>query len=422
MKAEVDPRPPSPAVPLDDKLSEVAREERQRAVRALLQNPLLTADGPHGLEFGLVRRHAEELRDWLAHQANWTLQVTSELARLRKTPPDATDCTRAARDVRTEAPFTRSRYVLLCLALAALERSERQTTLGRLAEAMLGFFAGDPSLAACGLSFDLKSMDQRRDLVQVIRFLCDRRVLWRRQGDEDQFIRDEHSDVLYNVNRPVLTGMLCVRRGPSTVTPTSLDERLAAIVEEPMPDTEEGQNRQIRVHLMRRLLDDPVLYYASLEPRERAYLDRQRGIMLRQITDFTGLVPEVRAEGIAMLDPCGDLSDFVLPEEGTEAHLTLLMIEFLTDRLREREHDSVGPSELCMQAANWIEEHKQHWRKDATAPGADRALAEAAIGRLEALGLVLRVTDGIQPLPALARYALGEAGAENIAEEEPSLL
>jgi uncharacterized protein (TIGR02678 family) len=422
MKTEIAPRQPPAAVPLDERLSEVAREERQRAIRALLQNPLLTADGPHGAEFGLIRRHTDELRDWLAHQTNWTLQVTSELARLRKTPPETTDCTRAARDLRTDAPFTRSRYVLLCLALAALERSERQTTLGRLAEAMLGFFAGDASLAACGLSFDLKSMDQRRDLVQVIRFLCDRRVLWRRQGDEDLFIKDAHSDVLYNVNRPVLTGMLCVRRGPSTVTATGLAERLAAIVEEPMPDTEEGQNRQIRIHLMRRLLDDPVLYYSSLEPRERAYLDRQRGIMLRQITDFTGLVPEVRAEGIAMLDPCGDLSDLALPEEGTEGHLILLMIELLTNRLRERERESVGFSELCMHTASWIAEHKQHWRKDVTAPDAERLLAEAAIGRLEALGLVRRIPDGVQPLPALGRYTLAEDAEQDSIEEGPSLL
>lgn len=421
MKADLSPDLAPEPVPLDDKLSEVAREELQRALRGLLQTPLLTADGTQAAEFGLVRRHADELRDWLAHHANWTLQVTSEFARLRKTPPDSTDCTRAARDVRTDAPFTRSRYVLLCLALAALERSERQTTLGRLAEAMLGFFTGDPALTACGLSFDLKSMDQRRDLVQVIRFLCDRRVLWRRQGDEEQFVKDERSDVLYNVNRPVLTGMLCVRRGPSTTTAADFDERLAAIVEEPMPDTEDGQNRQIRVRLMRRLLDDPVLYYANLESDERAYLDRQRGFMVRNIHDATGLAPEVRAEGIAMLDPCGDLSDIAFPEEGTEGHLTLLIAEFLADRLRQRVTDTVGFAELCAHTAGWIAEHRRHWRKDASAPAADRLLTEVTIERLEALRLVRRVPDGIQPLPAIARYALAEESAEETAEE-PQLL
>jgi uncharacterized protein (TIGR02678 family) len=115
--------------------------------------------------------------------------------------------------------------------------------------------------------------------------------------------KDDRSDVLYTINRPVLTAMLSVRRGPSTIQSTDFAECLAAIVEEPMPDSEDGQNRQIRIRLMRRLLDDPVLYYEDLDNRERAYLDRQRGFMLPHIREATGMCPEVRGEGIALLDP-----------------------------------------------------------------------------------------------------------------------
>jgi hypothetical protein len=43
------------------------------------------------------------------------------------------------------------------------------------------------------------------------------------------------------------------------------------------------------------------------------------------------------------------------------------------------------------------------------------------IERLEALRLVRRVPDGIQPLPAIARYALAEESPEDTAEE-PQLL
>src|SRR6266481_9163225 len=98
MITKIQPESNRGPVPLYDKLGEIAREERQRAIRALLQNPLLTAEGPNAMEFGLVRRHADELKEWLAHHANWTLQVTSEFARLRKAPPDSSDDTRAARD------------------------------------------------------------------------------------------------------------------------------------------------------------------------------------------------------------------------------------------------------------------------------------------------------------------------------------
>lgn len=408
---EVFASPPAESVPLDDRLDEAAREERQRALCALLQHPLLTAQGPHAVEFGLVRRHVHELREWLSHQVNWTLVVTSEFARVRKTPADSTDESRPARDLRTDAPFTRSRYILLCLALAVLERSERQTTLGRLAEGMVGFFVAEPRLAAAGYSFDLHSMDQRRDLVQAIRFLGERQVLSPRHGDEDQFIKDERNDVLYNVNRPVLAAMLSVRRGPSMVTAEAFEQRLAAILEEPMPDTEDGRNREIRVRLMRRLLDDPVLYYEDLSVAERSYLDSQRGAILRRIRDATDLVPEIRAEGIALLDLRGNMSDLGLPEEGTDGHLALLTAEFLANRLRQDSATVVGFSALCAHTAELIAEHR-HWRKDVRLPGADRVLTETTIGRLEALRLLRRLDGAVKPLPAIARYALAISAKE----------
>src|SRR6266851_8465415 len=110
--------------------------ERRAALRALLQRPLLTPDGAQAEEFALVRRHREWLATWFAHHANWSLSVTAEVARLRKVPAITTDPSRGALDERSEELFTRTRYVLLCLSLAALERSDRQITLGRLAEAV----------------------------------------------------------------------------------------------------------------------------------------------------------------------------------------------------------------------------------------------------------------------------------------------
>jgi uncharacterized protein (TIGR02678 family) len=421
MSTDYPAEPTVAPVPLDERLNEATLEERQRALRALLQHPLITADGPQAAAFGLVRRYADELREWFGHHLHWSLQVTSEFARLRKTPPDHTDRTRAALDARTESPFTRGRYVLLCLALAALERSERQTTLGKLAEAMFGFFAADSSLVACGLSFELKTMDERRDLVQVIRFLLECGVLRRVHGDEEHYLRDDRSDVLYTINRPVLTAMVSVRRGPSTISATDFEECLEAIVEEPMPDSEDGQNRQIRVRLMRRLVDDPVLYYEDLESRERTYLDRQRGFMLPNIREATGMVPEIRAEGIALLDHRGEMTDLGLPEEGTEGHLTLLIAEHLADALRADRNVVVGFAALCAHTADLIAEHRHHWRKDVTAPGADRVLTRITIARLEALRLVRKLEDGIRPLPAIARYGLKAVEAEDNLQQ-PALL
>lgn len=384
-------------------------QERRGALRALLQRPLLTADSPH---FAAVRRHSSWLREWLARNPGWTLQISSELARLRKTPADLGDGTRPALDPKGKTPFTKRRYVLLCLGLAALEVADRQTTLGALAEKILSFTAADPELAAAGLEFDMKSHDQRRDLVQVVRLLLDLRVLARVDGDEQQYLK-ERGDVLYNIHRPALAAMLNVRRGPSTLDSKDFEERLAGIVEEPLPDTDEARNRRLRSQLTRRFLDDPIVEYADLDEDAMAYLRLQRGFVLPKIREATGLVPEVRREGIALVDDRGDLSDLGMPVEGTDGHLTLLLAEYLALSARDPAPSgdparSVGWAALESHTADLIETHKSHWRRDVREPGAERRLCAQAVERLEALRLVRRTADGVEPRPALARYALAE--------------
>lgn len=396
-------------VPLDEKLGELALAERQRAMRALLQHPLISAGGTRATEFGLIRKHAEALRQWFVHHLNWDLQVTSDLARLKKTPPDSRDATRPALDPRTEAPFTQARYVVLCLTLAALERSERQITLGRLAEEIHGFFKSDPELEKAGYIFDLSSADQRRNLVQVIRFLLDHGVIRRVQGDEELFLRNDRSDALYNIHRPALSAMLSVRRGPSMIQADSFEEKLEAVVEEPLPETDEGRNRRLRIRLMRRLLDDPVLYYDELTDGERAYLDSQRTFLLRHIHSATGMLAEIRKEGIALLDPRGDMTDLGLPEEGTDGHLALLVAEYLADALRKDSSAEIGVVTLRQHVARLIDSHRKHWRKAVTEPGADRLLMESTVERLVALRLVRHLGDVVKPLPAIARFALNQS-------------
>lgn len=380
-------------------------EERRRALRALLQYPLLSAGGPLSNEFGLVRRHAGWLREWLARHPGWSLQIDGETARLRKTPPDLDDATRPAREPNSGLSFTRRRYVVLCLALAALERADRQTTLGRVAEAIIGLAAADPALASAGIRFDLTGHDQRRDLVHVIRLLLDLRVLVRVHGDEQQYLVGR-GDVLYNVNRPALAAMLNVRRGPSTIDETTFDRRLEALVDEPALDTDEGRNRQLRSRLTRKLLDDPIVYFDRLTEDERTYLGSQRPFLLGQIQEATGLVPETRTEGIAMVDETGEMTDLGLPEEGTEGHLTLLVAEHLADHARREGPVPVALAALHGHVADLIGRHRSHWRKDVGEPGAEVTLTDLTIERLDALRLVRVTDDGIVPLPALGRYAL----------------
>ena len=382
-----------------DALDAAREAERRRAVRALLRQPLLHSGAA---DFPAVRRHAAFLHEWFARETGWSLRIDPELARLRKTPADQSDSTRPARVAGQ--PLRRRRYVLLCLALAALERGEAQTTLGRLAEAVVAG-AADPALALVGVSFELDSRDDRADLVAAVRLLLDLGVLRRVAGEETGYLSGA-GDVLYDVERRVLAGLLTTRRGPSMIDASGTEARLAAISDEGLVDSDEARNSRLRHQLTRRLLDDPVVLYADLTPDELAYLTSQRSALLRRVTAVTGLEPEVRAEGIAMVDPAGSdaLTDVRTPEEGTDGHATLLVAEHLA----ANGVCTVAALEVFV-AALYVE-HRSRWRKTVAEPGGVAALTALAIDRLAALRLARRDPAGsatISPLPAIARFRLG---------------
>lgn len=385
---------------LADALTRHHVEEREQALRALLMRPLMTANDP---DFGLVRQHAEMLRGWLARETGWMLRVERDCARLYKLSADLRDGTRGA------PGFDRRRYVLLCLVCAVLDRADRQITLKALGERLLEL-AAEPALEARGFVFTLAAMHERRELVHVCRTLLDLGVINRVAGEEEAYVH--HSgDALYDIARRALAGLLACTRGPSTFAqgaePADLNGRLAALTDEYVSDDPEGQRTAIRHRLARRLLDDPVVYFDELSEAERDYLLNQRGVMAARLRAASGLEPELRAEGAALVDPLGELSDAALPAEGTVAHATLLIAQFLAARARAEPGRLASDSEIAAFLRRAADEYGRYWRKSARDPGAEADLTHEALARLAALKLVRRTQGVIEARPALLRFAFG---------------
>jgi uncharacterized protein (TIGR02678 family) len=390
-----------PTAGLKDVLQLQEAEERERALRALLMRPLMPA-GDAALE--LVRRHAAYLRDWFGRETGWNLQVERQCARLYKRAATIDDPTRGLPD------FDRDRYVLLCLACSVLERAESQITLRALGERLLEA-AAEPALTACGFVFTLEGARERRSLVGVCRLLLERGVLMRVAGDEEGYV-NQSGDVLYDVQRRVLARLPAGTRGASLIAMTQpeldFDGRLAALVDEYVPDSPEGRRLALRHRLARRLLDDPVLYHDELSEDERDYLVSQRGPLAYRLAQAAGLTAELRAEGLALVDADGELSDKHLPAVGTEAHATLLVAEHLARTARTEPARIHALHELAGYLRNAADRYGRFWRKDAREAGAEVALATEAVARLEALRLVRCLEHGVLALPALHRYAITE--------------
>jgi uncharacterized protein (TIGR02678 family) len=398
------------------------RDEFRTAVRALLMTPLMS---PAHEDFAAVRRQANTLHGWFARETGWALQIERDGARLYKRPADL------ANPMRGLPGYDRRRYVLLCLACAVLERADPQMTLRVLGERLL-LLAAEPALTSVGFTFTLSAHHERRELVAVCRTLLDLGVLQRVAGDEEAFVHagGAQADALYDVQRRALAGMLAAVRGPSTwipeEAPATLDDRLHSLVDEHVADSDEGRRTALRHQLARRLLDDPVVYIATLDSESHAYFINQRGAMAARLCDAAGLVAEQRAEGLALVDEAGLLTDVAMPAEGTDAHATLLVAEYLAAGCRQQQTDVAEAAQSSAEFARerdiveFLREARtrygRYWRKSARESGAERELAGIAIERLEQLQLIVRNADMVHPLPALARFALGEAEVREASE------
>ncbi len=383
-------------------------EDLREATRALLMQPLMSPTDP---AFPLVRRHADDLTEWFQREAGWRLDVDRDGARLYKRPGDHSS------GLRGLSGYDRRRYVLFCLACAALERADQQITLRLIGEQIL-LLAADPELAAAGFSFALATQAERRELVAVCRTLIGLGILVLVAGEEEAYVRssgDSRADALYDVRRPMLAGVLAAVRGPSSFPPESCpattDARVLALTDEVVVDSDEGRRTAIRHRLARCLLDDPVVYLADLAGETLAYITNQRGAMAARLAEAVGLVAEQRAEGLALVDPDGALTDVEMPAEGTEAHVTLLVAELLAGQVRAASPDTevaLSFAEIAAYLATAKASFGKYWRKSALVAGAETELAQIAVARLENLHLVVRHGDIIRPLPAIARFSLGD--------------
>jgi uncharacterized protein (TIGR02678 family) len=200
----------------------------------------------------------------------------------------------------------------------------------------------------------------------------------------------------------VLGVLLSGSRGPSTVAAGTFPARLAELTAEPVAESDELRNQMLRRRLTRRLLEDPVVYYDELDEDERGYLLSQRHAIARRIEEATGLMPEMRAEGIALVDPDDELTDVRMPEQRTDGHVTLLVAEYLARR------DQVTLDELHAFVRRAAAQHVGYWRKGVTEPGAETDLLAVALEKLIALRLVAVDSPYVRSRPGIARFALDE--------------
>ncbi|MFB7615081.1 DUF2398 family protein [Kitasatospora sp. NPDC056181] len=362
-----------------------AAAERRIAARLLLAHPLVTASGPHADGFPLIRRH----RDWLTERFDtllgYRLVVGPWHARLCKAGlgPGAA---RRLEHPGTGAPFTPGGYAQLALALALLVDAPEELPLGRLLVAMRAAAPGPDRAAAPA---DLA------DLAMAFAALADWQVL----ADIPADLTEEGA--VLTVDRELARA---VPAGPPALAADAAG--LICRAGEAEPGTA----------VRRRLAETPAVLAADLTEDQRTWLRDHGHTGPAALADFLGLEAEIRAEGVALVDPADELTDLALPGAGTVAQAALLLVERLVEEVRPLPGEAVDADVPVPDAlidgvlGDLADEYglPAGWRRDYLA---DRtALRRDTLDLLHRMGLLAPTPRGTRPpgwllrAPA-ARYA-----------------
>ncbi|MEO6125641.1 MAG: TIGR02678 family protein [Ilumatobacteraceae bacterium] len=366
----------------------------REAARHLLQRPLTCAEHDQDV-FRLIRRHEGQLDQWFTQRLGYRLHLDSDTARLYKVGyvPDA-------RPLRAKSgrPLNQLEYMLLSLVLAVTAAGPAVVSLRDL--------VGDMRSAAAEADIELTNdLTERRAIVTILRWMIEHGLASELHEHIDSYAADAVADAVLRM-RPDRIALMPV---PALVGAQSAE----AVIERA------EQRQSTRPWLRRRLVEDPVVYRTDLTDDEWIELRRRLGEERPILDEMFGLAIEVRAEGVAAIDPRGLLSGQRFPIGGTLGHAALLVIESLGRR-------QVAPEELVEIVITLIDTHARHWSNEYTA--APDRLARDVVDTLVGLRLAERRMDSdgadfICLLPAAARFlAIETAVAAAEVAPEPETL
>lgn len=313
-------------------ISTLALDSYQRAARVALSNHLVTTTYPDRIALPLLRRWATELREDLLELFGYRLEVTETTARLFPVI-DALDDSQPAR-TSTDRIFDRRRYAYLALALAALGRAGNQITLSELADHV----AAEASQVD-GVELTTDRASDRDAFVDAIGWLATRGAIALADGDATGWANNPSAgEALYDIDRPVVVALF---RPPRAVQHLRSIRGLLAGSDAPIDPEEfdsahtdsgrEADPKETLRAVRRALVEHPVVYLDDLDSDGRTALAASRTVA--DVELLTGLVAERRAEGVALIDTSGRLSDYRFPSTGTIAQVALLIAGEISDRV-----------------------------------------------------------------------------------------
>lgn len=225
-------------------------------------------------------------------------------------------------------------------------------------------------------------------------------------GATDAYLDSAEAKVLYRVDTTRVMRLLSAPVAPSRLPETDwpdLDELTVERRYGADEPTETQRNLWARHSLLRRLLDDPVVYRADLSQAEAAYAGSLTGRqILRRAAEEAGLEFEERAEGYLLIDTDALATDSKFPDDGSHAKVAALL---LLDRLAR---DGQAPHADLVTEAGRLLARRPRWAMAYQSEGGAGRLADDALAVLRGFGLAAERDGLVRAMPAAHRYSVRE--------------
>jgi uncharacterized protein (TIGR02678 family) len=218
---------------------------------------------------------------------------------------------------------------------------------------------------------------ERRAFVAALKQLMAWHVLTEDEGSVESYAGDDDADALLTIDRELARHLVS---GPVSQSATPAD-----LIEKAADPGEAGPRHKVR----RLLVEAPVVYVDDLTEEERDWLRRSQRREQRILEDFTGLQAEIRAEGVALIDPEQDLTDTQFPGTGTVAWAALLLLGRLVAELTPASGaagTAITEGRIEEHLRVLAEEHGKAWSKELTS--APALLNEAVLDLLHRMCLI----------------------------------
>lgn len=424
------------------------QEERQLLTLALMNRPWITKQSD-GEMYALARDHYETLRDWFHEQTGWSLMMTRHFVKLEKIPGQFQSwmAFRGFRDARDYGLFTYGLWYLEGLG------EKEQFLLSEMVETIREHLLG------MDVSMEWTLYEHRLSMSRALRKLRELGVLVAVEGDETEWARaGGETNVLYEASplaryvlRRFARDLMSYQTMDDLIRPDDLQTAQTAQTQYQQPQAGHTQPRQPqqsqvghthyqqpqvgqggeadpsgqqsdaisgsvvarRHQVIRRLLEEPVVYDWQWTEDERRYVQTQRGSLMDRIGQATGLEGRRFREGLVFVwtDLSSEMEMF--PTQAAISDLVMLLAGELRRALNQdrTRYDRDDQQNLMLTRSEfeallirlrtrygeyWSKEHRE---KTSRQLGDDLLahLAEWNLGQEDGLG-------GVRLFPAVVRW------------------